>query len=161
MLDLCVFKGVEQEVAFSQQLLLLPLKQNIFFWSISCYREQRIWGQALKLQYDSINPLSWVALFLTCTRRKSVLFSFGFFLSKFFPQSFFFISHGCAGHMPKIDFFIKLTPLQLVDPMHAVHIWCTLFVCTLCTLSLLAALTQLLHHCTWVVLSVLHGACVA
>ena len=31
LLDLCVFKtGVEQEVAFSQQLLL-PLKQNIFF----------------------------------------------------------------------------------------------------------------------------------
>ena len=93
--------GVEREVAFSQQLLLLQLKQNIFFWSISCYREQRIWGQALKLQYDSINPLWWVALFLTCTERKRVLFSFGFFLSKFFFPHWIFFPMGVLATCPK------------------------------------------------------------
>ena len=147
LLDLCVFKtGVEQEVAFSQQLLL-PLKQNIFFWSIFCYREQRIGGQALNLQYDSINPLSWVALFLTCTGRKRVLFSFGFFFSKFFP--------------PLNFFFFNLAHPAAVGRSHACCTHLVHIVCTLCTLSLVAALTQLLHHCTWVVLSDLHGTCVA
>ena len=38
MLDLCVFKaGVEWEVAFSQQRLLLPLKQNIFLSILQQY----------------------------------------------------------------------------------------------------------------------------
>ena len=154
MLDLCVFKaGVEQEVAFSQQLLLLPLKQNIFFRSISCYREQRLWGQALKLQYDSINPLSCVALSHMYRKEEGVIFIWLFSSQNFFPTEVFFkITHGCAGHMPKIDFFIWLTPLQLVDPMHACCTHLVHIVCTLWTLSLVAALTQLLHHCTQVVL---------
>ena len=69
-----------------------------------------------------------------------------------------FFSHGCAGHMPKINYFSVGLPqlVYLLDPIYAGWTRLVHVVCTLCTLSLVAALTKLLHtppfsHCTWVV----------
>ena len=78
-----------------------------------------------------------------------VLFSFGFFPSQFFLTEvfFFFFSHGCAGHMPKINYFSVGSPqlVHLLDPIYAGWTRLVHVVCTLCTLSLVAALTKLLH----------------
>ena len=58
--------------------------------------------------------------------------------------------------MPKINYFSVGSPqlVHLLDPIHVGCMRLVHVVCTLCTLSLVAALTKLLHttsHCTWVV----------
>ena len=57
----------------STTILLLPLKQNIFFVSIYLATASREDGaQALKLQFEYTNPLSWVSSLLTCAGKKSL-----------------------------------------------------------------------------------------
>ena len=63
--------------------------------------------------------------------------------------------------MPKINYFSVGSPqlVHLLDPIHVGCMRLVHVVCTLCTLSLVAALTKLLHVLTHGLLSVLHGAC--
>ena len=81
----------------------------------------------------------------------SVLFSFVylFFLTIVFSSLRFGrvgFYHGCAGHMPKINYW--LTTVKLLDPLHASCTGVVQTVCILCTSSLVAALTQLLLSLT-------------
>ena len=83
------------------------------------------------------------------TVASGMLFSFGISPSQFFPSLTFlegFFPIGCAGRMPKINnFFSWLTSVKLLDPLHASCTCLVQIVCTLCALSLVAVLTQLLH----------------
>ena len=146
------------EVAFSQQLFLLSLKKNIilfnyFFWSISCYRKTEVGAQNLKLQfavpYHVVYSLSHVQERTLEDGRRSnsyrsahneLLYSFWgvifiwFFPLTIFPHWGFFrgvFSHGCAGHMPKINYFSVGSP-QLVHLLYPLmldaRIWCMLSV---------------------------------
>ena len=54
-----------------------------------------------------------------------------------------YFSHRCAGHIPKINYFSVGSP-QLVHLLDPIPAGCTRLVHTLCTLSLVAALTKLL-----------------
>ena len=58
-----------------------------------------------------------------------------------------FFSRGCAGHMPKINYFSVGSPqlVHLLDPIYSGCMRLVHVVCTLCTLSLVVALTKLLH----------------
>ena len=58
-----------------------------------------------------------------------------------------FFSRGCTGHMPKINYFSVGSPqlVHLLDPIYSGCMRLVHVVCTLRTLSLVAALTKLLH----------------